>query len=240
MASSVRLDRVLANLGYGTRREAQRAVRDGRVRVHGEVVRGPEHHADPADVTLDGEPLEFPHGLLVAFHKPVGVVCSHDDKEGVRVYDLLPERWTMRNPAVVSVGRLDKDSSGLLLVTDRTELVHLLASPKHHVEKRYLVTLDDPVSAGELAHLAEVFAAGTLVLSGEDSPCRPAVLRGTDDPRVVEVVLTEGKHRQVRKMIGACSHSVTALQRVAVGPYELDGLAEGEWRAVDPSLVASV
>jgi 16S rRNA pseudouridine516 synthase len=237
MTSSLRLDRVLANLGYGTRREAQRAVRDGRVRVHGEVVRGPEHHADPADVTLDGVPLEFPHGLLAAFHKPVGVVCSHDDKEGVRVYDLLPERWSLRNPALVSIGRLDKDSSGLLLVTDRTALVHLLASPKHHVDKRYLVTLDDPLSSGELADLVEVFAAGTLVLSGEDAPCRPAVLRGTDDPRVIEVVLTEGKHRQVRKMIGACHHSVTSLQRVAVGPYELGDLAEGEWRAEDPSLV---
>lgn len=233
----LRLDRALANLGYGTRREASRAVRDGRVRVAGAVVRNPDQHADPAEVTLDGEALEFPHGLLVAFHKPVGVVCSHDDRDGRRVYDLLPERWLARNPQVTSVGRLDKDSSGLLLVTDIAPLVHELTSPRHHVEKRYLVELDDPLTAGELQHMADTFAAGTIMLSGDDTPCRPAVLRGTERPEVIEVVLTEGRHRQVRRMIGACGPSVTSLHRTAVGPYELGDLAEGEWRAEDPSLV---
>jgi 16S rRNA pseudouridine516 synthase len=233
----LRLDRAIANLGYGTRREAQRAVRDGRVTVAGEVVRGPEHHADPADIALDGEALEFPHGLFVSFHKPVGVVCSHEDKDGPPVYDLLPARWLARNPKVTSVGRLDKDSSGLLLVTDILALVHQLAAPRHHVEKRYIVGLDLPLSERELADMAAVFAAGTIMLKGEDDPCLPAVLRATDRPDHIEVVLTEGRHRQVRRMIGACGPSVASLHRVAVGPYVLGDLAEGEWRAEDPSLV---
>ncbi len=231
-----RLDRALANLGYGTRRDASRAVRDGRVSVGGVVVRSPERHADPADVALDGVPLEFPHGLFVAFHKPVGVVCSHDDREGVRVYDLLPPRWLARNPKVTTVGRLDKDSSGLLLVTDLAPLVHTLASPRHEVDKRYVVALDEPISAGAAAELVETFAAGTLVLRGEPSPCRPARTRLLDDGRV-EVVLTEGRHRQVRRMFAALGHHVVTLRRESVGPYELGALAAGEWRAEDPGRV---
>jgi 16S rRNA pseudouridine516 synthase len=235
----LRLDRALANLGYGTRREAARAVRDGRVTVGGAVARTPETHADPADVAIDGELLEFPHGLLVAFHKPVGVVCSHDDREGVRVYDLLPVRWTARNPKVTTVGRLDKDSSGLLLVTDHTALVHALASPRHHVEKRYVVGLEEPLAAGEAEHLVAAFTAGTLVLRGEDTPCLPARARVLPDGRV-ELVLTEGRHRQVRRMFAALGHHVVTLVRESVGPYELGTLAEGEWRAEDPSRVSAV
>lgn len=234
----LRLDRAIANLGYGTRREAQRAVRDGRVTVAGVVVRSPERHGDPAEIAIDGESLEFPHGLFVAFHKPLGAVCSHDDRDGLRVYDLLPARWLARNPKVTTVGRLDKDSSGLLLVTDLAPLVHQLAAPRHHVEKRYLVGLDTPLRADELAEMAAVFAAGTLLLSGEDEPCRPAVLRATTDDRV-EVVLTEGRHRQVRRMIGACGPSVASLERISIGPYALGDLPVGEWRAEDPSLVTT-
>lgn len=235
--TNLRLDRALANLGHGTRREAARAVRDGRVTVGGVVVRTPETHADPADVAVDGAPLEFPHGLLVAFHKPTGVVCSHDDREGTRVYDLLPARWITRNPKVTTVGRLDKDSSGLLLVTDLPALVHALASPRHHVEKRYVVGLERSLTAVEAEHLVGVFAAGTLMLRGEDAPCLPAQARVRSDGRV-EVVLTEGRHRQVRRMFAALGHHVATLVREAVGPYELGTLAEGEWRAEDPSLVS--
>ena len=236
----LRLDRAIANLGHGTRRQAQRAVRDGRVTVAGLVVRSPEHHADPADIALDGEPLEFPRGLFVAFHKPVGVVCSHDDREGLRVYDLLPARWLTRNPKVTTVGRLDKDSSGLLLVTDIAPLVHQLAAPRHRIEKHYIVRLDTPLRSDELADMTEVFASGTLMLSGETEPCLPAVLRATDVAAQVEVVLTEGRHRQVRRMIGACGPSVASLHRTSVGPYVLGDLPEGEWRAEDPNLVTAL
>jgi 16S rRNA pseudouridine516 synthase len=234
----MRLDRALANLGYGTRRQAQRAVRDGRVCVAGQVVRSPEHQADPAEVTLDGEALEFPEGLLVALHKPIGAVCSHDDRDGMRIYDLLPARWLQRNPQVTSVGRLDKDSSGLLLITDLLGLVHDLTSPRHHVEKRYVVRLQSPLDDDERATLAEVFSSGELVLRGEERPCAPAQLRAADDDRL-EVVLTEGRHRQLRRMFAATGHHVEELVRLAVGPYQLGDLAPGEWRAEDPTLVSA-
>jgi 16S rRNA pseudouridine516 synthase len=229
----LRVDRILSNLGYGSRTDARAMVRDRRVAVGGEIVRDVATKAEAADVTLDGEPLEAPDGLLVAFHKPVGYVCSHDDRDGDRIWELLPARWLDRNPKATTVGRLDKDSSGLLLVTDLLPLVHQLASPRHHVAKRYVVGLDEPLDAREADALAAAFASGALVLRGEDEPCRPAELRPLGDD-TFEVVLTEGRHRQVRRMFAALGHHVATLHRVAVGPYELGDLAPGEWRYEHP------
>jgi 16S rRNA pseudouridine516 synthase len=230
----LRIDRILSNLGYGSRADARVLVRDRRVAVDGDIVRNVADKAEPGRVTLDGQPLEAPDGLFVAFHKPVGYVCSHDDRDGNRVWELLPTRWLERNPRATTVGRLDKDSSGLLLVTDRLPLVHELTSPRHHVPKRYVVTLEELVDEREVERLVETFASGELVLRGEeDDPCLPADLRPIDE-RTFEVVLTEGRHRQVRRMFGACGHHVATLHRTSVGPYELDDLAPGEWRYDNP------
>jgi 16S rRNA pseudouridine516 synthase len=232
--TALRIDRILSNLGYGSRADARAMVRARRVAVAGEVVRDAAAKAEATQVTLDGEPLEAPDGLFVAFHKPVGYVCSHDDRDGNRVWELLPAQWLERNPKATTVGRLDKDSSGLLLVTDLLPLVHDLSSPRHHVAKRYVVGLDAPIDAEETERLRSAFASGALVLRGEeDDPCLPAELRAID-ARTVEVVLTEGRHRQVRRMFGACGHHVATLHRVAVGPYELGDLAPGEWRYEPP------
>lgn len=232
-----RLDRILANLGYGSRAEVRSLVRRGRVTVDATVARDPSAKAEAEAVRVDGEPLDTPGPVFVALHKPVGYVCSHDDRDGTPVYRLLPPRWTQRNPAPTTVGRLDKDSSGLLLVTDLMPLVHELTSPRRHVPKHYRVTLDRR-PGDDLPRLAEVFAEGTLVLDGE--PCRPAELRaveGDDAATAVEVVLTEGRHRQVRRMFGALGYEVVALCRTRLGPYELGDLEPGAWVAVDPSLV---
>ncbi len=227
---SVRLDRLLANNGLGSRSEVRSLLRSGRVTVDGtEERRGEVVLDDRASrlVELDGAPLEFLDGLVVALHKPVGVVCSHAGTEGPTVYALLPNRWMARRPRPESIGRLDRDSSGLLLVTDRHELVHRLSAPGREVPKRYLVTLSRPVT--DPAAITAVFGAGTLVLDG--SPCRPAQAAGDPtDPTRFEVVLTEGRHRQVRRMFSACGHEVVALHRTAVGPYELGELGPGEWR----------
>src|SRR5687767_10610568 len=114
-----RLDQLLSNLGYCSRREARAWIADGRVTVRGEPADDVSQKAHAADVRVDGEPLDHPDGLLLLLHKPVGLVCSHDEREGASVYSLLPERWRRRNPVVTSVGRLDKDTSGLLLLTDQ-------------------------------------------------------------------------------------------------------------------------
>ncbi|MES1168783.1 MAG: S4 domain-containing protein, partial [Oleiharenicola lentus] len=118
-----RLDQLLANLGYCSRREAREWIRSGRVTVAGKVEKDFGAKANPADVRLDGEPLDHPDGVLLLVHKPLGLVCSHDEREGPNVYSLLPPRWRERNPQITSIGRLDKDTSGLLLLTDQSELV---------------------------------------------------------------------------------------------------------------------
>jgi len=220
-----RLDQLLANLGYCSRREARDWIRSGRVTVKGEVETDFGTKADPAAVRIDGEPLDHPDGLLLLLHKPLGLVCSHDEREGPNVYSLLPPRWRQRNPQVTSIGRLDKDTSGLLLLTDQSELVHRLTSPKHKVPKVYRATLDADLPAG----LAELFAAGNLVLKDEDTPCAPAQLRVTG-PREAELTLTEGRYRQVRRMFASQGCEVLTLHRARFGSLELGDLPAGQWR----------
>lgn len=224
-----RLDQVLASLGYGSRREVRGLIDAGRVTIAGAAADDPGAKVRPGDVRLDGEPLDFPDGLCVLFHKPAGCVCSHDTREGQRIYDLLPPRWLARNPAATSVGRLDRDTTGLLLITDDTALVHRLTSPKHHVDKVYEATLDrapDPALIG-------AFASGTLLLEDEDKPCAPAqlVLRGEAE---IELTLTEGRFHQVKRMFAHFGYEVRRLHRSRFGAYALGDLAPGRWRAVSP------
>ena len=220
-----RLDQLLANLGYCSRREARAWVAAGRVTVRGAVADDFDAKVAPADVLIDGQPPDHPDGLLLALHKPLGLVCSHDEREGPRIYDLLPPRWLARNPAVTSVGRLDKETSGLLLLTDQTALVHRLTSPKHKVEKIYRATLDRDLAPG----LVELFAAGTIRLDGETDPCAPAVLKILS-PREAELTLTEGRYHQVRRMFAATGATVLTLHRAQFGPLTLGDLAPGQWR----------
>ncbi len=224
-----RLDQLLASSGLGSRSEVKELIQHRHVTVAGVIERNPATKAAPAEVLVDGAPLEFPDGLFVLFHKPAGCVCSHDTREGQRIYDLLPPRWLARNPAVTSVGRLDRDTTGLLLLTDDTALVHRLTSPKHHVDKVYEATLDRAPEP----HLIEAFASGTLLLAEEDKPCAPAhlVLRGGAE---AELTLTEGRFHQVKRMFAHFGYEVRRLHRSRFGEYMLGDLAPGQWRAIRP------
>ena len=224
-----RLDQLLANLGYCSRREARDWIASGAVTVRGEVVDDFGAKADAADVRVDGEPLDHPDGLLLVLNKPLGLVCSHEMREGPNVYSLLPERWRRRNPVVTSVGRLDKDTSGLLLLTDQSALVHRLTSPKHKVPKIYRATTDRDLAP----ELVALFASGTLTLEDEAKPCAPAELKIVS-PREAEVTLTEGKYHQVRRMFAAAgallASRVLTLHREKFGALALGDLAPGTWR----------
>lgn len=222
---SRRLDQWLANLGYCSRREARDWIDAGRLTVGGKPADDPGAKAQAVAVRVDGEPLDHPEGLLLLLHKPLGLVCSHDEREGANVYGLLPERWRRRNPVVTSVGRLDKDTSGLLLLTDQTALVHRLTSPKHKVPKRYVATVDRELSEG----LIPLFASGALVLEGEKDPCLPAELRILNST-TAELVLTEGRYHQVRRMFASQGYDVRTLHRSHFGELNLGELAPGRWR----------
>ena len=219
-----RLDQLLASLGYGSRREVREWIEAGRVTVRGAPAEDPGTRVDAADVRIDGAPPDHPGEILIMLNKPVGRVCSHDPAEGPSIYGLLPERWTKRNPPVTSVGRLDKETTGLLLLTDISGVVHRLTSPKHKVAKVYRAVLDREPPPGTV----ELFSSGTLVLAGEDTPCAPADLRLTGDNQV-EIVLTEGRYHQVKRMFATQGCTVLELDRVRFGSLELGTLARGSW-----------
>lgn len=220
-----RLDQLLSNLGYCSRSEARRLIEDGRVTVRGEFADGPSQKVRAEDVRIDDEPLDHPDGLLLLLNKPLGLVCSHDDREGPSIYSLLPPRWRQRNPVVTSIGRLDKETSGLLLLTDQSALVHRLTSPKHKVPKVYRATVDRDLSPD----LIPLFAAGTLVLTGEKEPCAPATL-AIVSPREALLTLIEGKYHQVRRMFAERGVSVLTLHRERFGDLTLADLPASQWR----------
>ena len=150
---SLRLDRLLANLGYGSRREMLQMARDERIRLDGETLRDIEQRVPltaefAARLRVDNAALDPLPGVTLMMNKPVGVTCSHKDK-GQIVYDLLPERWRHRDPAISAAGRLDKDTAGLLLLTDDGAFLHKIISPKRHIAKRYVATLDQPLQGDE-------------------------------------------------------------------------------------------
>lgn len=227
MPAARRLDQLLANLGYCSRSEARDFIDDERVTIDGIPAHSASQKANPAAVRIDDEPLDHPDGLLLLLHKPLGLVCSHDFREGPNIYSLLPDRWRRRNPQITSIGRLDKDTSGALLLTDQSPLVHRLTSPKHKVPKVYRATVDRDLSADLIA----VFASGTLMLEGETHPCAPAELRLLG-PREAELVLIEGRYHQVRRMFAACGAAVVTLHRSQFGPLTLGDLAPGQFRAL--------
>ena len=239
-APMARLDRLLATLGYGSRREVTDLVARRQVLLDGEVVRDAGARiaiaADlPRRMTVGGQPLDPPAPLTVLMHKPLGVVCSHREA-GRSVYELLPARWRARIPALSTIGRLDKETSGLLLITDDGPFLHRVISPKSHIAKRYIATLDRPLEG----HEAEAFAAGTLMLEGEKDPLAPAVLEPVG-PNKANLIITEGRYHQVRRMFAAVGNHVVALHRDRIGGLELPAdLEPGEWRVLTPDEQASI
>ena len=236
----LRLDRLLANLGYGSRREVGGLIGAGLVTLDGEaIIDSDERIAVTPDLStrmiVDGEALDPPPGFCLLMNKPLGVTCSHKE-QGPLVYSLLPERWRRREPAISTVGRLDKDTSGLLLLTDDGALLHRIISPRSHVPKRYDVTLERPLRGDEVA----LFASGTMMLEGEDKPLLPAHLEVASPTRAC-VTITEGRYHQVRRMFAAVGNHVAALHRDRVGDLPLpEDLAAGDYRILGDADIAQV
>ena len=237
---SVRLDRLLSNLGYGSRREVQGFARQGGVILDGAAITSAETKVvlSPdlsARMTVQGRPLDPPPGLVLMLHKPLGVTCSHKEA-GALVYDLLPPRWRRREPAISTIGRLDKDTSGLLLLTDDGDFLHRVISPKRHVPKRYLATLARPLTGDEGA----IFAAGDLMLEGEARPLLPALLEPLS-ATTAHLTVTEGRYHQVRRMFAAVGNHVEALHRDRIGALALPApLAPGSHVLLDEAARALI
>lgn len=220
----IRLDKLLSTRGYCTRSSARAFLKAHEVCTNGERVVKEDQRVDEVTITIDGQPAD-PEKIYALVNKPTGVVCSHDEGEGQLVYDLLPPRWLHRNPIVTTVGRLDKDTSGLLIVTDDGALVHRLTSPKKHITKVYRVGLVQPMTGKEAA----LFASGTLMLESDPKPLLPATLEVLGE-REARLTIVEGRYHQVRRMFAAAGNRVAALHRERIGSLELGNLTPGEWR----------
>lgn len=229
----MRIDALLSRYGFCSRKEATQWIKRGRVTVCGKPASSGSDKANIADVLVDGEKIPFPDGLYIAFNKPLGATCSHSEGEGELIYDYLPEQWLERNPPITSVGRLDKETEGLLLLTDDGKFVHRLTSPKHHMEKVYEMTTEEDIPAEAVS----LFLSGTLQLEGEKAPCLPAALKILS-PRSATITLVEGKYHQIRRMMASVGAPVLTLKRQSIGPISLDqlNLAPGEWTPISPQI----
>ncbi len=223
----MKLVKHLANLGYGSRKQVALMFREGRITDAGGEVMYADDPLDHDNLRVDGEPLDPPPGLLLMLHKPVGFTCSTKDP-GRIVYDLLPPRYRLRSPLLSSVGRLDRETSGLLLFTDDGALLHRITSPKSKLSKVYEAVLAHDLRGDE----KEVFASGTLMLESEQTPLLPAELDMVD-ARHARLTLHEGCYHQVRRMFAAVGNHVDALHRSRIGGLGLAGLPVGEWRLLD-------
>ncbi len=225
---TIRLDKLLANLAYGSRREVGISVRNGNFLLEGQTITDP---ATPMSIdkiraglaTFEGEALDPISPLTIMLHKPRGVTCSHDEA-GKLIYDLLPPRWRYRDPALSSAGRLDKDSSGLVILTDDGDLLHRIISPKTHVLKRYKVTLCRKLQGHEAAQ----FASGEFLMQGDTKPLKPAIWIAQGETSGT-MILQEGRYHQIRRMFTTIGNEVENLHRFRIGALELGNLLEGEY-----------
>ena len=220
-----RLDKLLSATGRWSRREVRELVRQGRVLAGGVPVRRPEDKLDPAEmpILVDGEAADCAPFVYVMLNKPAGLLTATEDRRQRTVLDLLPEH--LRRRGLFPVGRLDRDTTGLLLLTDNGPLAHRLLSPKRHVDKVYLARVEGRVDREDV----EALASGMVL--GDGLRCLPAGLEPVGDGSSCLVTLREGKYHQVKRMLAARGKPVRELKRLSMGPLTLDeGLAPGEWR----------
>ena len=221
-----RIDAHLANLGYCTRKESKKFLKYNDVTVNDELILNPSTKAFNEEIKINGEQID-PEKLTIVLNKPSGMICSHNDA-GVLIYSLLPERWNRRNPKISTIGRLDVDTTGVILLTDDGDLNHRLTNPKKDVSKVYEAQLSVPLSGDE----EKIFASGELFLNGETKPLLPAKLE-IISPTLVRLEICEGKYHQVRRMFAAVGNRVLKLHRVSFDGFRIDDLKEGEYKIIE-------
>ncbi|WP_119153089.1 pseudouridine synthase [Caldimonas tepidiphila] len=224
----MKLAQLLFSQGFGARRECEGLILAGRVTLDGRVCDDPFHEVEPEGLVfgVDGKPWPYHERALILMNKPAGHECSQKPRMHPSVYSLLPA--PLRRRDVQTVGRLDEDTTGLLLLTDDGALIHKLTSPKHHVPKVYEASCKHPITEQQLARLRE-----GVVLHDDPKPVRVEAAEAASD-HVLRLTLTQGKYHQVKRMVAAVSNRVESLHRVAFGALALPAdLAPGQWRWLD-------
>jgi 16S rRNA pseudouridine516 synthase len=232
---AVRIDKLLSELGVASRKEAARVAKSGGVLVDGLPERDLSRHIDPSvnRVTYLGREVLYQKYTYVMLNKPEGYVSATDDKSLPYVTELLPEE--LRRRELFPVGRLDRDTVGLMILTNNGQLAHSLLSPKHHVEKEYFFTAAEPLKNG----VEEIFRHGVTLGDGYECKSAELILEPSRDRGII--VLTEGKYHQIKRMIASQGNRVTSLERISFGGIKLDRTLErGEWRYLTKEEIESL
>lgn len=219
----MRLDKFLADMGCGTRSELKKEIRKGNVTVSGRTVNDPGTQVSAADsVMYKGSPVGYEDFVYYMLNKPAGVISASEDRREATVVDLITEQ---KRRDLFPVGRLDRDTEGLLIITNDGEMAHRLLSPRHHVDKLYRAVVAGSVTEADI----QAFADGLVLPDGLE--CLPAELRVLSAASEIEVVIREGKFHQIKRMFKAIGKDVLYLERLSMGPLRLDPeLARGEYR----------
>jgi len=220
-----RVDAYLSNLGYCSRKEAKKFLKLNEVRINKNRVLNASIKANHKDITINDERLDD-EKLLILLNKPNGYICSHNDR-GKLIYSLLPQRWQNRNPKISTIGRLDIDTTGAILLTDDGELNHKLSSPKNNIPKIYEAVLEKPLSFD----IIDIFASGKIVLKDEKKPLKRAKLEILDT-NLARLEITQGKYHQVKRMFAFVNNKVLKLHRISFGNFFVDDLREGEYKII--------
>lgn len=237
---TTRVDKLLSSMGYGSRNEIKLLAKAGQITLDGGRLldvskRIPVNTDMTKRLEISGEALDPAVGMVILMNKPVGITCSHREV-GPLIYDLLPERWRRRSPTISSIGRLDKQTSGLLLLTDDSNLLHRVSSPKSSIRKTYRAKLARPLGGDEIG----LFASGQLMLMSETKPLAPARLKIISETEAL-LHVTEGRYHQVRRMFAATGNHVENLHRERLGALSLpDGLAAGQWALLSREQIALI
>lgn len=221
----MRIDKLLSDLGIASRKESSRVARSGGITVDGAVVKDTSKHVDPEKnkLTYLGRAVTYQRFTYVMLNKPEGYVSSTDDTRNPYVTELLPEE--LRRRELFPVGRLDKDTTGLMILTNNGQLAHALLSPKHHVQKEYFFTAAEPLKEGVEEHFRE----GVTLADGYE--CKSALITLSPDRLSGNIILTEGKYHQIKRMLGAVDNRIVTLERIRFSDIPLDpALERGQWR----------
>jgi 16S rRNA pseudouridine516 synthase len=229
----MRLDKYLADAGFGTRSEVKKMIKSGRITVNSAVVKKPEQHVDPSEDTVcaDGKEIVYEKYTYYLFHKPSGCVTARRDENHRTVMDYFPEKMRDR---LSPIGRLDRDTEGLLIITDDGDLNHRLASPAHHVDKTYFARLDVPVPEEAVT----LFEKGVDI--GDKTPTLPAKLVILPGAKEAELTIKEGRFHQVKRMFEAVGCHVVYLKRLSMGGLTLGDLPKGEYRKLLPEEIKEI
>ncbi|MBR3680634.1 MAG: rRNA pseudouridine synthase [Clostridia bacterium] len=221
----MRIDKLISEMGIASRKESSLAAKRGMILVNGTPVRDASTHVDPERDTVEyaGRKINYGKFVYVMLNKPAGYVSATEDSRLPVVTSLLPEELQKRE--LFPVGRLDRDTVGLMILTNDGALAHTLLSPKHHVEKEYYFTADEPMREG----VESEFSDGVTLADGYE--CKSAVIVLDPDRRGGKITLTEGKYHQIKRMVAACDNRVTYLERISFAGIPLDPtLKRGTWR----------